>query len=87
MSISCHGRRRPCAASASRAGVGRMGRGPAPNALVFVAALILWGALFYVSRPPLIWSNRPQICQSAGLAAPCVERSASSPPSALASPL
>ncbi|MGO8738181.1 hypothetical protein [Rhodoblastus sp.] len=60
--------------------------GPAPNALAFIAALILWGALFYLSRPPLLWSDQPQSCQSAGLAAPCAERTASRPPSVLASP-
>ncbi len=85
MSVSCRDRRRPVAASARQAGV-RMARGPAPNALAFIAALILWGALLYLSRPPQLWPNQPQSCQSAGLAAPCAELAASRPPSAPASP-
>ncbi len=79
MSITCHGRRRPCATSASRLGVGRMARGPAPNALAFVAALILWGALLYLSRPPQLWPSQPHFSANA-------ERAASTAPSALASP-
>ncbi len=63
-----------------------MARGPAPNALAFIAALILWSGLLYLSRPPLFWSSPPQSCQSAGLGAPCAELAASRPPPAPALP-